>query len=61
MSTNSDQFLESLNDLDLQLRAGDTSPWRAIEAPSPVDGAVDLEAVRQRVQAGLDPLARFAR
>ncbi|MFY3386583.1 hypothetical protein [Paracidovorax sp. MALMAid1276] len=29
--------------------------------PRPVDGAVDLEAVRQRVQTGIDPLAQFAR
>ena len=29
--------------------------------PPPIDDAVDLEAVRQRVQAGIDPLAQFAR
>jgi len=29
--------------------------------PPPVDGAVDLEAVRQSIQAGIDPLAQFAR
>ncbi len=34
MSTNSDQLLESLNELELQLRTGKSAPWIGIETPA---------------------------